>query len=212
MNLPVIDDALLFEELKHKNYEGVFKELYVFAQKDYLKALLSKNAIEYNELSYLIDEAFMILIRKVQEDQIECSKNIGFRYFAGVLKMLLKKHFSKQDRLLLFPSDELFGEETTGKETFDFEVTREFETEDAVVLEFEGTKIKLIQDENFDGVSFDNPAFLAFSMDVDDFTDALVEFEEKEIPLVAGPAAEEGGEALFIADPDGYRIKLAYRE
>jgi predicted enzyme related to lactoylglutathione lyase len=97
-------------------------------------------------------------------------------------------------------------------EMFDFEVVREFETEDAVVLEFEGTRIKLIQDSEFEGADGQNSAFFAFAMDVDDFTDALESLESNGIDLVAGPMAEEGGEALYIADPDGYRIKLAYRE
>jgi len=53
---------------------------------------------------------------------------------------------------------------------------------------------------------------MAFELDVDDFTDALEELESKGVSLLAGPMAEEGGEAIFITDPDGYRIKLAYKE
>jgi len=95
---------------------------------------------------------------------------------------------------------------------FDFDILKEIESEDAIILELKSVKIKLIENSDFEGCSSNNTIFIAFEMDVDDFTDALKDFEDRDIDLLAGPDAEEGGEALFIADPDGYRIKLAYKE
>lgn len=95
---------------------------------------------------------------------------------------------------------------------FDFEVAREYKTERAVILELEGTRIKLIEDASFAGNQAQNSMYMSFLMDVDDFTDALEELEKRKVPLLGDPEAEEGGERVFIQDPDGYRIKLAYRE
>lgn len=98
------------------------------------------------------------------------------------------------------------------QENFDFEVTREYETEKAAVIELEGARFKLVEDPEFSGNEGNNTLFYCFSMDVDDFTEALADLENRGIQLLSGPHAEEGGEYLFIVDPDGYRIKLAYRE
>ncbi|MEQ9366609.1 MAG: VOC family protein [Leptospirales bacterium] len=53
---------------------------------------------------------------------------------------------------------------------------------------------------------------LSFILDVDDFTNALQELEEKEIEILTGPVGIESGESLLIADPDGNLIELFYRE
>lgn len=53
---------------------------------------------------------------------------------------------------------------------------------------------------------------ISFILDVDDFTDAIQELEEKEIEIINGPVMIEGGEAILITDPDGNMIELFYRE
>ncbi len=53
---------------------------------------------------------------------------------------------------------------------------------------------------------------MSFSLDVDDFTNALQELEEKEIEILTGPVGIEGGESLLISDPDGNLIELFYKE
>lgn len=53
---------------------------------------------------------------------------------------------------------------------------------------------------------------MSFSLDVDDFTNALQELEEKEIEILTGPVSIEGGESLLISDPDGNLIELFYKE
>ncbi|MCS7204836.1 MAG: VOC family protein [Leptospiraceae bacterium] len=59
-----------------------------------------------------------------------------------------------------------------------------------------------------------NPAgfTISFSLDVDDFTDAIIELEKNSIPIVHGPIPIEGGESLLIKDPDGHWIELLYKE
>lgn len=60
----------------------------------------------------------------------------------------------------------------------------------------------------------DNPTSfsLSFVLDVDDFTTAIAELEEKKIPIVIGPVMIEGGESMVLRDPDGNWIELFYRE
>ncbi|MBX7058030.1 MAG: VOC family protein [Leptospirales bacterium] len=53
---------------------------------------------------------------------------------------------------------------------------------------------------------------LAFILDVDDFTNAIAELEEKSIEIIKGPIAIDGGESLLISDPDGHLIELFYNE
>jgi len=53
---------------------------------------------------------------------------------------------------------------------------------------------------------------LSFVLDVDDFTDAIAELEEKNVEILKGPVVIENGEAILIADPDGNLIELFYSE
>src|SRR5262245_54107855 len=49
---------------------------------------------------------------------------------------------------------------------------------------------------------------LSFILDVDDFTNAISELESKDIEIIKGPVAIEGGESILISDPDGNLIEL----
>lgn len=57
-----------------------------------------------------------------------------------------------------------------------------------------------------------NHAVISFLLDVDDFTDALQELEEKTIEIVKGPDETEKGEEIQIKDPGGNIISLFYQE
>jgi catechol 2,3-dioxygenase-like lactoylglutathione lyase family enzyme len=72
-------------------------------------------------------------------------------------------------------------------------------------------KLNYIPDYKF---PIKNPAAftISFNLDVDDFTNAIIELEEKKIPIVYGPIPVEGGETLLIKDPDGHWIELKYKE
>ncbi len=93
----------------------------------------------------------------------------------------------------------------------DFEVAEE--TDRYAVLQLDHFSLRL---NHIDGYTCqqDNPsAFsLSFTLDVDDFTNAITELEEKKIPIVVGPVVIEGGESLIIRDPDGNWIELSYKE
>jgi catechol 2,3-dioxygenase-like lactoylglutathione lyase family enzyme len=96
-------------------------------------------------------------------------------------------------------------------DVLDFEVAEE--TDRFAILQLDHFCLRL---NHIDGYvcQHENPsAFsLSFIVDVDDFTNAIAELEEKDIPIVVGPVVIEGGESMVIRDPDGNWIELFYRE
>lgn len=93
----------------------------------------------------------------------------------------------------------------------DFELVEESESH--VVLSLDPITIRLNLVASYTS-PIQNPGIfsLSFSLDVDDFTNAIAELEESEIEIKTGPVAIEGGESLLIADPDGNLLELFYRE
>ncbi len=93
----------------------------------------------------------------------------------------------------------------------DFELVEEEESH--VVLSLDPVSIRLNLVSSYTS-PIQNPGIfsLSFSLDVDDFTNAIAELEEHEIEIKTGPVAIEGGESLLIADPDGNLLELFYRE
>ena len=93
----------------------------------------------------------------------------------------------------------------------DFEVQEE--SENHAVLRLDPVSIRLNQISGYKS-SISNPgeASLAFILDVDDFTDAIKELEERSIEIVKGPVMIEGGESILITDPDGNFIEFFYNE
>ena len=81
------------------------------------------------------------------------------------------------------------------------------------VLRLDPISIRLNQIDGYRS-QVQNPghACLTFILDVDDFTKAIQELEEKDIEILQGPVAIEGGESILIADPDGNLIELFYKE
>ncbi len=96
-------------------------------------------------------------------------------------------------------------------EIFGFELIEQ--TEKSAVLEWEILKLRLNYIPNYK-FPINNPIAmnLSFSMDIDDFTNAVIEFEQKKIPIEIGPIPIDKGESLVIRDPDGNWIELFYRE
>ncbi len=94
---------------------------------------------------------------------------------------------------------------------FDFEVAEE--SEKSVMLVRDPYKIYFQEIIDFSPLTKNPGQFsLSFSMEMDDFTSAIKELEERKIEILTGPLAIEGGESLVIADPDGHLIELFYRD
>lgn len=89
----------------------------------------------------------------------------------------------------------------------DFEEVKQSEKE--AVVSFNAVNLRLVKSEKLKPASY---PILSFVLDVDDFTEALQEIEEKEIPIIQGPFEIEKGEAVYIQDPAGNLIELFYQE
>ncbi len=97
------------------------------------------------------------------------------------------------------------------QDLLDFELLEE--GENFLMLKFDPVTIRF----NFiDGyrsqVTNPGEVSLSYILDVDDFTDAILELEQKEIEILKGPVSVEGGESLLISDPDGNLIELFYKD
>lgn len=97
------------------------------------------------------------------------------------------------------------------QDVLDFEVT---EQEDSyAVLHLDPISIRLNLISGYRAPT-QNPAetSLSFILDVDDFTNAIVELEERSVEILKGPLGIQGGESILISDPDRNLIELFYRE
>ena len=94
---------------------------------------------------------------------------------------------------------------------FDFEIIDDSH-KGYVVMTLDPIKIKLIKVDKVENqLSAIKQPSLSFIMDVDDFTEAITEIEEKKISIVRGPeATESGGETLIFKDPDNNLIEIFY--
>lgn len=90
---------------------------------------------------------------------------------------------------------------------FDFEQTQQ--GSDFTELSFDTLRVRLWQKEEYTPANF--PVF-SFILDVDDFTEALQEIEEKQIAIHTGPYEISGGEAVQIQDPSGNLLELFYQD
>ncbi len=97
------------------------------------------------------------------------------------------------------------------KELFDCEILEK--NEKFALLEVDRIILKLNYIPNYK-FPINNPAAftITFSLDVDDFTNAIIELEQLDINIEHGPVPIEGGESLLIKDPDGHWIELKYKE
>lgn len=99
------------------------------------------------------------------------------------------------------------------REILDFEVIEQ--NEEYAIIELDRILLKLsyIPDYKFPDDIKQAYFTISFCLDVDDFTNAVIELEKNNIPIYRGPLPiKGGGEALLIKDPDGHWIELFYRE
>ncbi|MDF3818452.1 VOC family protein [Leptospira sp. 96542] len=90
------------------------------------------------------------------------------------------------------------------RDIFDFELETKKESE--AILSLDSFKIKLVKTE----VADRSLAVLSFVMDVDDFTEAIEELEEKNVKIVKGPEGTDSGESLTFLDPSQNLIEIFY--
>ncbi|MCB1176111.1 MAG: VOC family protein [Leptospiraceae bacterium] len=94
---------------------------------------------------------------------------------------------------------------------FDFEIIDDSH-KGYVVMTLDPIKVKLVQVDKVENyLSALNIPSISFGMDIDDFTDAIGELEEKSIEIVKGPEGFDGGETLAFKDPDNNLIEIFYQ-
>lgn len=94
---------------------------------------------------------------------------------------------------------------------FDSEILEEKENE-SIVMGLEFINIKLLRvEEMSSALSEKKIPMISFSMDVDDFTEAIAELESKEIEIIRGPESNENGEFLHFLDPGKNIIEILYK-
>ncbi|TGN17134.1 VOC family protein [Leptospira idonii] len=91
------------------------------------------------------------------------------------------------------------------REIFDFEVETKKDAE--AILSLDSFKIRLVKGNV---ASEQTMPVISFVMDVDDFTEAITELEEKNVKIVKGPESTESGESLTFTDPNQNLIEIYY--
>ena len=97
------------------------------------------------------------------------------------------------------------------EQVLDMEIVERSESHLLVYLEPIALRFNLVKDYEA-RATHPSEGSLSYILDVDDFTNAITGLEEKEVEILEGPIAIEGGESLLIQDPDGHFIELFYRE
>lgn len=97
------------------------------------------------------------------------------------------------------------------QDLFDFEVVGK-KSASSVKMELEGITIQLQKVSSpVDHLAKQGLPILSFFLDVDDFTEAIAEIEEKSLTITKGPeATSDGGEFLIFKDPDGNLLEISY--
>ncbi len=94
---------------------------------------------------------------------------------------------------------------------FDFEVVDDSNSK-FTIMTLDPIKVKLVQVEKVENqLSGSLTPVLSFVMDVDDFTEAISEIEDKGIKIVKGPESAGKGESLVFKDPDNNLIEIFYQ-
>jgi len=85
------------------------------------------------------------------------------------------------------------------------------QNEEEAILTFDQLSIKVVLSDKIIENEDHFPA-LSFILDIDDFTDAIQETEEKKVFIFNGPNEIDGGESLVVKDPGGNAIELFYKD
>ncbi|MBK8398129.1 MAG: VOC family protein [Leptospiraceae bacterium] len=94
---------------------------------------------------------------------------------------------------------------------FDFEVLDDSNSK-FTIMTLDPIKVKLVLVDKVENqLSGSLTPVLSFVLDVDDFTEAISEIEEKGIKIVKGPESAGKGEALVFKDPDNNLIEIFYQ-
>jgi predicted enzyme related to lactoylglutathione lyase len=91
---------------------------------------------------------------------------------------------------------------------FDFEVVDD-SNKNFIYMTMDPIQLKLVKVDKIENNS-KFPA-ISFAMDVDDFTEAIEEIEEKGLKIHSGPEGTDSGELVVISDLDGNLIELFYQ-
>jgi catechol 2,3-dioxygenase-like lactoylglutathione lyase family enzyme len=94
---------------------------------------------------------------------------------------------------------------------FDFEVTEKTDTYMLLFHEVISIRLVLTDAVNTSASSKLIP-LLSFSMDVDDFTEAISELEASSIKILKGPETTNEGEYIIFPDPDNHLIEIFYND
>jgi len=95
------------------------------------------------------------------------------------------------------------------RDYFDFEIIDRISTPEQAYIRMGDIIIGLQEVEGY-RASDDLKHRISFSVDEEDFEDALDEIESSEIEIVYGPEHIRNGQTVIILDPDGNQIELTY--
>lgn len=94
---------------------------------------------------------------------------------------------------------------------FDFEIVDDSH-KGYIVMTLDPIKVKLVKVDKVENqLGKLNIPSISFEMDVDDFTEAITELEDKGITIVKGPEAMDNGESLVFKDPDNNLVEIFYQ-
>ncbi|TGK03090.1 VOC family protein [Leptospira langatensis] len=113
---------------------------------------------------------------------------------------------------IVIPTGDIESSVKFYSELFDFETLEEKGNEFAIIG-LDSVNIKLLNTNGAkSSLSEVKSPVLSFVLDVDDFTEAIVELESKSVQIVRGPEARDGGEFLHFLDPSGNILEINYKE
>ncbi|EPG64749.1 VOC family protein [Leptospira wolffii] len=113
---------------------------------------------------------------------------------------------------IVIPTGDLSASVKFYSELFDFEPVEE-KGGDFAIIGLDSVNLKLLNTNGVKGaLSEAKSPVLSFVLDVDDFTEAIVELESKAVQIVRGPEARDGGEFLHFLDPSGNILEINYKE
>lgn len=95
------------------------------------------------------------------------------------------------------------------KDLFDFDVVEKLSNAGQACLKMGDMVLVLYQIEGY-RCELKAGCAVSFTLDEDDFDDALDELNSMDVPVVYGPENIRNGRTVVFTDPDGNRIELAY--